>query len=228
MKKLQKDLSLTHIIREPKVASDKAPLLIMLHGYGSNEEDLFAFAEELPDEFFIISVRAIHPLQPYGYAWFEIYWNNYSSPGKFSDDDQARASRDRISEFIDEAISAYPVDRENVTLLGFSQGTILSYAVALSYPEKVKQVIGLSGCINPEILKDNFQSNDFSHLSIYSSHGTSDQVIPVDWARRTKPFLDALGIDNTYSEFPVGHGVAPQNFLEVKRWVSEILKGSGI
>ena len=116
-------------------------------------------------------------------------------------------------------MAAYPVDKDNVTLIGFSQGTILSFAVALSYPEKVKNVIGLSGYVNPAILKEDFESKDLSGLSVYSSHGTSDQVIPVAWARRTKPFLDSLGIENSYSEFPVGHGVAPQNFTELKHWL---------
>ena len=120
---------------------------------------------------------------------------------------------------IDEIIEKYPVDKDNVTLLGFSQGTILSFAVALSYPKKVKNVIGLSGYVNDVILKENYSENDFSNLNIYSSHGSVDQVIPVEWARKTKPFLQRLNIVCHYSEFPVGHGVAPQNFYEFKEWL---------
>ena len=214
-------LSLYHLIRKPKIAVEKAPLLIMLHGYGSNEEDLFSFAEELPDELFIISLRAPYPMPPYGNAWYAIHWDN--NDGKFSDDVQAVASREKIATFIDEALETYPVDPENVTLLGFSQGCILSFAVALSYPEKIKNIIGLSGYINTGIIKEGFQKRDFSKLSVYSSHGSSDQVIPVTWARNTKPFLDSLKIENSYSEFPVGHGVAPQNFFELKKWLEERL-----
>ncbi|MFD2518666.1 alpha/beta hydrolase [Salinimicrobium flavum] len=214
-------LSLYHLVRKPKTATDKAPLLIMLHGYGSNEEDLFSFAEELPDDLFIISLRAPYPMPPYGHAWYAIHWDNTN--GKFSDDEQAIDSREKIAAFIDEAIESYPVDPEKVTLVGFSQGCILSFAVALSYPEKIKNVIGLSGYINPEILKEGYRNNDFSNLSVYSSHGSADQVIPVKWARNTKPFLDSLGIENQYSEFPVGHGVAPQNFMELKKWLEKRL-----
>lgn len=210
--------TLYHLVREPKVAVEKAPLLVMLHGYGSNEEDLFAFAEELPDEFFIISVRAPYPLPPYGNAWYAIHWQG-SNDGKFSDDNQAVVSREKIVQFLEEVKESYPVDPNNVTLVGFSQGCILSFAVALSYPEKIKNVIGLSGYINKEIIKEGYQKRDFSKLSIYNSHGTADQVIPVAWARKTKPFLDSLKIENTYSEFPVGHGVAPQNFRELKEWL---------
>ena len=214
-------LSLYHLVRKPKVAVEKAPLLIMLHGYGSNEEDLFSFAEELPEELFVISLRAPFPMPPYGYAWYAIHWDN--TDGKFSDDVQAVASREKITQFIEEAVEEYPVDPNNVTLVGFSQGCILSFAVALSYPEKVKNVIGLSGYINSAILKEGYKNNDFSNLSVYSSHGTQDQVIPVSWARNTKPFLDSLNIENTFSEFPVGHGVAPQNFMELKKWLEERL-----
>lgn len=213
------NLSLVHKVRKPKVANEKAPALIMLHGYGSNEDDLFSFSEELPEELFIISVRAPYALEPYGHAWFAIYWDN--TTGKFTDDKQAIESRDMIAGFIDEVQENYPIDPDRISLVGFSQGTILSHAVALTYPEKVKNVVGLSGYINPEILGSGYQNKDFSRLSVYSSHGSSDQVIPVEWARKTKPFLDALGIENTYSEFPVGHGVAPQNFLELQNWLKE-------
>lgn len=214
--------TLYHLIRKPKKPVEKAPLVIMLHGYGSNEEDLFSFAEDLPDELFIISVRAPYPMAPYGNAWYAIHWQG-SADGKFSDDNQAVISREKIIQFLDEVTTEYPVDPNNVTLIGFSQGSILSFAVALSYPEKIKNVIGLSGYINENILKEGYQNNDFSNLSVYSSHGTADQVIPVAWARKTKPFLDSLGIENTFSEFPVGHGVAPQNFRELKQWLEEHL-----
>lgn len=214
---MEQNQSLHHLIKKPSVAKEKAPLLIMLHGYGSDENDLFSFANELPEELFIISLRAPYRMQPYGNAWYAIHWDN--NDGKFSDDKQAIESREKISNFIDEAIENYPVDPENVTLLGFSQGSILSYAVALSYPEKVKNVIALSGYVNEGILKPGYEQNDFSKLAFYCSHGSVDQVIPVEWARKNKPFLDNLKIENTYSEFPVGHGVAPQNFFELKDWL---------
>jgi phospholipase/carboxylesterase len=214
-----KNLSLHHLTRPPKNNQSKAPLLIMLHGYGSDENDLFSFASELQEELFIISVRAPFPMQPYGNAWYAIYFDNTS--GKFSDTEQAKNSRDLIAAFIDEAVAAYDVDDQNITLLGFSQGTILSYAVALNYPEKVKNVIALSGYINEDLLPNNLNEKDYSKLDFYCSHGSVDQVIPVEWARKAKPFLDGLKIKNTYSEFPVGHGVNPQNFFELKSWLEK-------
>lgn len=209
-------LSLQHIIRKSSLA-ENAPLLIMLHGYGSDENDLFSFASELPEELFIISVKAPYPMQPYGNAWYAINFD--ADKGKWNDNVQAKESRDLVAQFIDEAVKAYPVNKNNVTLLGFSQGTILSYAVALTYPEKVKNIIALSGYINTDILPDDIQSKDYSYLDFYCSHGSVDQVIPVDWARQTAPFLSNLNIKHIYSEFPVGHGVAPQNFSGLKEWL---------
>lgn len=210
------DLSLFHVVR-PSSLTENAPLLIMCHGYGSDENDLFSFASELPEELYIISVRAPYQLQPYGNAWYAIHFD--APQGKWSDDEQAKTSRDLISKFIDEACEKYPVDTNNVTLLGFSQGTILSLATTLTYPEKVKNVVALSGYINPNILPEDIATKDYSHLNIYCSHGSVDQVIPVDWARKTAPFLQQLNIKHQYSEFPVGHGVAPQNFYEFKDWL---------
>ena len=71
------------------------------------------------------------------------------------------------------------------------------------------------------ILEENYLKNDFTNLKIFPSHGTADQVIPVEWARKTKPFLEKLGINSTYKEYPVGHGVAPQNFYDFKNWLLE-------
>jgi len=214
----KKNLQLVHNYRPSTITSGKSPAIIMLHGFGSDENDLFSFAGELPAKYAIFSLKAPIKMQPYGNAWYNIYFDN--SQGKFSDDIQAIESRELVSQCIDEIIEKYPVDANDITLLGFSQGTILSFAVALSYPKKVKNVIGLSGYINPDILKNGYATNDFSGLNIYTSHGTQDQVIPIQWARKTKPFLENLGIDCTYSEFPIGHGVSPQNLQDLKSWLS--------
>ncbi len=193
----------------------------MFHGYGSNEEDLFSFAAELPEELEVISVRAPYDLDPFGHAWYAINFD--AEYGKWSDDEQAKESRDKIVAFMDESIAAFDLDKENITLLGFSQGTILSYAVALSFPEKVKNVVALSGYINERILREDYPEKDHSQLHIYASHGQVDQVIPVEWAQKTPDFLKKLNIDFTYEEFPIGHGVSQQNFYSFRKWLVEHL-----
>lgn len=214
-------MSNLHYLVKPSSLKENAPLLIMLHGYGSDENDLFSFASELQSEFLIVSLQAPYELQPFGYAWYAINFDN--DQGKWSNDEQAIESRDLIANFIEEIQEKYSFDKNNVTLLGFSQGAILSYAVALTYPEKIKNVVALSGYVNPNIISVRKNISDYSHLDFYCSHGSVDQVIPVEWARQSPKFLDSLNIRHKYSEFPVGHGVAPQNFYEFRSWLEEKL-----
>ena len=211
------ELSLEYQVREPKIIVDKNPLLLLLHGYGSNDSDLFSFATELPDEYYVISARAPYDLQYGSYAWYAINFD--ADQNKFSDHDQAILSRDLVVKFIEELKVKFPIDSSNITLIGFSQGSILSYSIALSYPNIVQRVGALSGYLNLDINSENYQNNDFSNLKIFASHGTVDQVIPVEWARKTDPILKSLGINSTYKEYPIGHGVSPQNFFDLKDWL---------
>jgi phospholipase/carboxylesterase len=211
------ELSLEYQVREPKIIVDKNPLLLLLHGYGSNDSDLFSFASELPDEYYVISARAPYDLQYGSYAWYAINFD--ADQNKFSDHDQAILSRDLVVRFIEELKVKFPIDSSNITLIGFSQGSILSYSIALSYPNIVQRVGALSGYLNLDINSENYQNNDFSNLKIFASHGTVDQVIPVEWARKTDPILKSLGINSTYKEYPIGHGVSPQNFFDLKDWL---------
>lgn len=216
---METSLSINYLIQEPKVKAEKNPLILLLHGYGSNEEDLFSFASELPDTYYIVSAQAPYPVPPYGYAWYAIHFD--AEANKFSDDQQAIESRDLIVKFIGELTEHYPINAQDINLVGFSQGAILSYAIALSYPEKINKVVALSGYFNANIIKEGFEHNDFNQLQVFASHGTVDQVIPVDWARKTSPILDVLKIKHQYKEYPVGHGVHPLNFADFKKFLGE-------
>jgi phospholipase/carboxylesterase len=210
-------MNLHYLIQKPKIIHEKNPVLILLHGYGSNEEDLFSFAPELPDDSYVISVRAPYDLQPYGHAWYAIHFD--ADENKFSDNEQAKESVTLIASFIEEIVKQYPIDTKNITLIGFSQGAILSYATALTYPEKIAKVVALSGYFNQDILPEVIDTKAISHLKFFVSHGTVDQVIPVDWARKAKPALENLGLEVEYQEYPIGHGVSPKNFFDFKNWL---------
>ena len=211
---------LHYIVRQPKVQQENPPLLILLHGFGSNEDDLFSFASELPDNLLIISARAPYDMNFGGYAWYAITLD--ANDEKFSDLDEARKSLTKIASFIDYVKTTYKTDPNNTFLLGFSQGAILSYALSLNYPNKVNHVIALSGYINEELTPKNTDTLDIK-TDFYISHGSVDQVLPVDWARKAPEFLNANNLQNVYSEYPVGHGVAPQNFYSFKSWIEDRL-----
>lgn len=211
--------NLYYLVQEPKIKKDKHPLILLLHGYGSNEEDLFSFAPELSQEAYIVSARAPYTVPPYGYAWYAINFD--ANQNKFSDDNEAIESREKIVHFIDSLLSKYPIDPKQVNLIGFSQGAILSYAVALSYPEKINKVVALSGYFNENILVPNYKDNNFEKLNFFASHGTVDQVIPIEWARKTPEILNQLNIANEFNEYPVGHGVHPLNFNDLKNFLEK-------
>ena len=213
---MSEPLPLVSVVRE-SILSSKAPLLVLLHGYGSNENDLFSFAAELPKELCIIALRAPYGLEPYGHAWYAINFD--ANQNKWNDVEQAKESMAIIMNCVNSAESLYDIDPSKISLLGFSQGCILSIALALNHPEKFKNIIGLSGYICKEFLNDPQDEKAYKHLNFYCSHGSSDQVIPVEWARETPKHLKSLGIKNHYSEFPVGHGVAAENFFEFKQWL---------
>ena len=195
--------------------------MLLLHGYGSNERDLFSFAEELPDQFLIVSVQAPLSLGFDAYAWYTIHFTN--ALDKFSDVPEAKESLKKIELFLDEIILKFNVDPKKIFLLGFSQGAILSTAFALNNPSKVQYILALSGYLNTELIKEDIDLNKIKELDFFVSHGTVDQVIPVDWARKTPDILNSLKIPNTYKEYPVGHGVAPQNFFDLKSWLEKRL-----
>lgn len=211
-------MTLHHLVREPKIKNDKNPLLLLLHGYGSNEEDLFSFANELSDEYFVISARAPYDMMYGSYAWYAINFD--ANENKFSDIGQAQKSRDIIANFIDELVLNYAIDKEDITLVGFSQGAILSYAVGVSYPEKVNKVVAMSGYFNPEIAIDQFEQNDLTNLKIFASHGTVDQVVPFEWGQKAKQVLSNYYIEVDFHSYPIGHGISPQNFFDFKNWLN--------
>lgn len=215
-----KELSLKYIVKEPKNYSENTTLLLLLHGYGSNDQDLFSFAQELDENLLIVSAQAPLELGFNSYAWYTINFNT-SQGGNFSDIPEAIKAREKIATFIDELQQLYNIQPSNTILLGFSQGTILGYSIALNYPDKVQKVIALSGYINEQLLPKNINIKDYQKLDFFISHGSSDQVIPISWAEKAPNFLHNLGIKTTFKTYPIGHGVSPPNFFDFKKWLEE-------
>ena len=215
---LQTDLSLNYLFRPAKRTGNTKPrLLVLLHGYGSNEQDLFSFAPELPPEFFIASVRAPRQIQYGGYAWYDI---NFTDLQKFNNVDQAKESLANIRTFIRECIQKHDLNPDEVWLCGFSQGSILSYALSLQDQQNIHRVICMSGYPAPDIMGNNLQK-EFKDLEFFISHGTEDGVIPISLARNGKSLLTRLDIPYVYKEYRAGHGVAPQNFHDLLSWIKD-------
>lgn len=212
----QLDLPLAHLYR-PSALKGKAPLLVLLHGYGSNMHDLFGFAPYLNKDFAIVALQAPIHLGGPSYAWYDIYFDQ--PQGKWNDEAQARASVSLILDVLEKIVDQLDVDPNRLNLLGFSQGAILSYAAAMSQ-SKFHKVACLSGYLNEAILPEFAALNSCPNTQFFISHGDQDQVIPVAWAQRSKSQLQELGCQLEYHEFPVGHGVSPENFAALNNFLN--------
>ncbi|TWP29972.1 alpha/beta fold hydrolase [Apibacter muscae] len=205
-----------YLVREPKSAIENPSLFLLLHGYGSNEKDLFSFADELPDDAYVISLRAIKKLPMGGYCWYEL---DLSKNVRILDIEQTQKSQDIILKFIDQIHDKYPFDKNNISLIGFSQGAILSFSLALHNPHKFKKILCLSGYPDPDLLADVDMGSDFSDLEFYFSHGIEDPIIPVQWARQFKSIAEELDLHFEYHEYHQGHGINSENYYDLLNFI---------
>ena len=206
---------LDYRIRRPLKEGGKTPILFLLHGYGSHEEDLYSFANYLPEEYLIISLRAPLTLGFGGYAWYSIHFNEQQD--KWSDDAEANRAQEIILYNIDYHLEQFKLEGQKVSLLGFSQGAILSWAVGLSHPERIDKIIALSGYVNENIF--GYAKEGLDQLRIFSSHGTEDPTLPVDWARKGIALVEKKDLKVEYKEYPAGHGINPENFADLLAWL---------
>lgn len=216
----KKTLSLVHNVLPARSPDEKPPLLLMLHGYGSHENDLFSFADMLNEKATVVSLRAPLSLPWGGFAWYEINFEELGR-GKMSNVPQARESIELIRKVIGEIHQAYGTDPGRVWLLGFSQGAILSYGLSLNYPKEFSKVIALSGYVMKDLIPEKYKPEEMQHLDYFQSHGTQDDIIPVEWARQAPKVLEQLKLRHQYREYPIGHGVSPACFEDLKLWMRE-------
>lgn len=213
-------LSLEYLTRPPQTeVTGKPPLLLQLHGIGSNERDLFSFADRVDRRFRVLSLRAPLTLATGGFAWFEV---TFRPEGNVANVEQLAAARERLLHFIQEAVAAYDADPERVYLIGFSQGAIMSLALALTSPAVVAGVVAMSGRIPTEAF-DAFQwsapNDDLAGLPILLLHGTRDAVVRVQHAHHARNVLETLPVTLTYHEYDMAHEVMPRSLALALAWL---------
>lgn len=211
--------NIVYNVLKPKKEVKNPPMLVMLHGYGSDENDLFSFAELLNDKFLVISLRAPMRLPWGGYAWYNIDFTG--SESRFGNPEEALNSMSKIDAFIGELIEKYQTDKDKTVLLGFSQGAILSYALATRNPDKYRTLLALSGYIFKEIMPKELSTSKASMLNIFASHGIQDEIIPIAWARNAEAWLKTTGVKNEYHEYNMGHGINPECFKDMLAWIGK-------
>jgi phospholipase/carboxylesterase len=212
-------MNLDYLVREPEQITSSTPILFMLHGYGSNEQDLFSFRENLPKDWILVSFRAPKATEFEGYSWFDI---DFQNPENFIEIPQAEEAVSIILQNILAIINNYGLTDAKVHLCGFSQGGILSYALALQNPELFNKVAIMSAYPEEKLLKNIVrEKKKLENLRFFISHGTDDAIIPLDWSSKTSELLYDLSCYFSFREYMNGHGVNQKNYIDLMDFFSK-------
>ncbi|GAB5335654.1 MAG: dienelactone hydrolase family protein [Pseudomonas fluorescens] len=218
---LHTDLPLAYL-EQTQSDSRNQPLVIFLHGFGSNEQDLFGIKDALPSTWTYLSARAPMPVDPNGYRWFTKTSGDAEYNGETAD---LQRSAKLIEDFVGKATAKYHTQSDRVFLVGFSQGAIMSYEVGLRQPALVRGIAALSGSVLP-VLKAELKPNEsLGKLAIFIGHGTLDQALPYGSATRANEVLVGLGLKPEFHGYPgMPHTVSAAEVQDLKAWLEKTLK----
>lgn len=215
------DLPLKYLVHAPSDTKDK-PLIIFLHGYGGNEENLFTIKENFIPECTYVSVRAPIPLFHRAYQWYNL---QTPSTGLVEVARQIQSSTRLLEEFIIKATQKYETDSEKVILVGFSQGATISYELALRRPLLVRGIIALSGTILPFLKAEIKPGHDLKSLAIFIGHGDMDSTVPISAAIAARDTLSQTTVVPSFHQYPyLGHSTNDEEIEDVKKWILGILE----
>jgi phospholipase/carboxylesterase len=201
---------------------DKLPLIIMMHGRGADAHDLADVAPLLdgPGGYRFVFPNAPRPweAQPgmtFGFTWFD----GWPPRGE-----SFRQSRRLVLAFLDAVVKRYPTPEGKLIISGFSQGALVALDVGFRTKQQVAAIVAMSGAIYEDELPDLDSNRDKRVLLV---HGTNDEVIPVNAARRTRRVLEDHGIEPEYHEFPMGHQLTEESIAVVAEFISRSLARTG-
>lgn len=211
-------MTLNYRYQEPtKRNAEKPPVLLLLHGFGADENDLFGLAPYMDERFFVASVQAPFALSFGGRAWFELYFEMGQVSG--FDPKQFEQSLGMILEFVDELIAKHDLDAKRVYLCGFSQGSMMSVSSVFKAPEKFAGAVLMSGrAANEMIVQENIEK--LKDFPIFVTHGTLDTVLPIENGRATKELLLRLPVNLKYKEYQMAHEISQESLRDVSNWLT--------
>lgn len=215
-------MKLKYLYKEPskKNENEKPPLLILLHGFGADANDLFGIATYLDERFFIASVQAPFALDFGGYAWFELYFEGGQVSGFNAE--QFEQSLKMLLAFFDDLVAEHDLDKDRVFICGFSQGSMMSVTSVFNKPEKFAGAVLMSGrAANEMIVQENVEK--LEDFPIFVTHGTFDLVLPIENGRATKEILSRLPVKLEYKEYPMAHEISQESLQAVSNWLSSEL-----
>lgn len=190
------------------------PTLILLHGRGANEDDLLGLVPYLDPRLLCIAARAPFRFGYGGYTWYDL--REVGTP----ESEQFEESYNKLSQFLDDIQAHYPIDPKQTFLLGFSMGTVMSYSLALTKPDRIRGVVAHSGYI-PENSSLQFKWDMLSGTEFFVAHGVRDPVIPIEFGRRANELLSQTSAPVVYREYPIQHQISDESLHDLGEWLAE-------
>jgi phospholipase/carboxylesterase len=199
--------------RRARKRGPTTPLVVLLHGRGADEHDLFDVADVLPQAFSYVSVRAFVPLPAGGYTWFENRGVAQPIPASL------RESVARLRAWLDGPECG--AESRRCYLFGFSAGMMMAGALLLDEPARFSGGVLLSGALALDA-NGAPQTNRLAKVPVFYGRGSEDDVIPAPLVARTERYLQReSGADVTMREYPIGHGISDRELHEIAVWFSE-------
>ncbi|MET4108955.1 MULTISPECIES: esterase [Hymenobacter] len=214
------DLSLGYRLVNPAQATGAKRLLLLLHGVGGNELNLLPVGEQLADgHTLVLTVRAPLVFGPMGFGFYQV---DFSSGKPVFNQAQQLDGQRLLLTFIREASARYGIPAGQVYLLGFSQGAIMAYDVALTHPAQVRGVLAFSGRMLIESRQHHAPAADIRKVHFFLSHGRHDDKLPAFYADEAVTFLQTLNITPHYEAFEGGHEVTASGMMAAQKWLGRV------
>jgi len=211
---------LSFLHRPAEAGAGEPWLLVLMHGIGSNEQDLFGLAAEVPPRFHVVSLRGPFTMGPGGYAWFEFSVARDGS--RRIDAAQEAASREAITQTVQALARQLDVPHARVVLGGFSQGGIMALSLLRTQPELQQAAMVMHSRLLPEVDALAAPPEALAGKSLWVSHGLQDGVIPLANAQAIRAKAATWPLVLTYNEYPGAHEIRPAELQAAMRWLGEL------
>jgi phospholipase/carboxylesterase len=214
------NLPLTFQHREAARNTDAPWLLILMHGVGSNDDDLFGLAPHVPPRFHVLSLQAPYMLGPDSYAWFQ--FGQKPNGDRVIDEAQELVSRNLVAQTVDAAAKQLGVPPARLVVGGFSQGGIMSLTLLLTQPALLHAVLVLHSRLLPQALAVSAPMASLAGRKAWVSHGVHDNVIPLASAHAMRAHLVTTPVELSYAEFPGMHEIRPAELQAAMAWLDAL------
>ena len=215
------DLPLTFLQRPAAAGTPRPWLLVLMHGVGSNEQDLFSLSSQIPERFHVLSLRAPHRMGPGSHAWFDFSIEPGSGARSINEEQEAH-SRALVAQTVEAASAQLGIPPERVVVGGFSQGGIIALSLLLTQPALMQAAMVWHGRLLTQMLPQAAPPDALRGKQLWLSHGTHDNVIPLAHAQAIAHHMAPLPVTLAYHEFPGAHEIRPSELAATVTWLESL------